>query len=168
MVNWHNYLTKEFRIEASFNRDATILSKYIYKYVEIWNTIVSDGWAGYNFLNSAESGFSHIAHLHQRGFFGVGLQSTSYIEAIWNVIKGKIKKIYIVIPSFHLMHFVREAEYRYKIRAKSEDDKIKDLFECYILILDVNDVEFPKSVFFCDSEENNSDEGEEIAEYSDE
>lgn len=66
------------------------------------------------------------------------------------------------------MHFVREAEYRYKIRAKSEDDKIKDLFECYKLMLDVNDENFPNSVFFCDSEENNSDEGEEIAEDSDE
>ena len=74
MDNWLiNNIIKEFRIEASFNRDATILSKFIYKYVEIGNTIVSDGWAGYNFLNSAESGFSHINHLHQGGIFGFGL-----------------------------------------------------------------------------------------------
>ena len=163
-----NNNTKEFRIEASFNRDATTLSKFIYKYVEIWNTIVSDGWAGYNFFNSTESGFNHITHLHQGGIFGFGLQSTSHIEAIWNVIKAKIKNIYHFIPSFHLMHFVREAEYRYIIRTKSEDDKIKDLFECYKLMLDVNDVQFPKTFFFSDSEENNADEGEEISEDSDE
>ena len=35
-------------------------------------------------------------------------------------------------------------------------------------MLDVNDVQFPKTVFFSDSEENNSDEGEEISEDFDE
>lgn len=122
---------------------------------------------GYNFLDSADSGFSHVINLHQEGIFGLGLQSTSHIEEIWNVIKGKIKNIYHVIPNFHLMHFIREADYWYKIRGKSEDDKIKDLFEFYRLIIDVNDIELPKSIFYCDSEETNSVEGEENAEGSD-
>ena len=64
-----NNNTKEFSIEASFNLDAMTLSKFIYKYVEIGNTIVSDGWPGYNFFNSTESGFNHIIHLHQGGIF---------------------------------------------------------------------------------------------------
>ena len=89
-----NNTSKKFRIEGSFNRDSGTLAKFFQKYAEIGNTIISYGRSGYTFLDSAESGYSHIEHKHHGGNFGYLLQSTSLIEAIWIIIKGKIKTIY--------------------------------------------------------------------------
>ena len=125
--------TKKFHIVGSYDRDSRTLSNIIKKYVEIGNTIISDGRSGYNFLDSAESGYSHIEHIHHEGNFGYLLQSTSLIEAIWSIIKGKIKTVYHVIPKFLLMRFMKEIEYRYKIRNLKDFDKIKDILECYQL-----------------------------------
>ena len=128
-----NNTSKKFRIEGSFNRDSGTLAKFIQKYIVIGNTIISYGRSGYNFLDSAESGYSHIEHIHHGGNFGYLLQSTSLIEAIWSIIKGKIKTVYHVIPKFLLMRFMKEIEYRYKIRNLKDFDKIKYILECYQL-----------------------------------
>lgn len=96
-----NNTSKEFSIKVSYNRDSGTLANYIQKYIEIENTIISNGCSGYNFLDSAQSGYSHITHIHHGGNFGYGMQSNSHIESIWNIIKGKIKTIYHVIPKFH-------------------------------------------------------------------
>ena len=61
---------------------------------------------GYGFLNSPNSGYSHITHIHLGGKFGFGVEPTFHIEAIWNIIKGSIKTIYHVIPSTHVMQFI--------------------------------------------------------------
>ena len=156
-----NNITKDFRIEGTLNRDSDTLKNFIVKYVDKGNTIISDGWADYGFLNSPNSGYSHITHIHLGGSFGFGVESTSHIEEIWNIIKGSIKTIYHFIPSTHVMHFVREAEYRYKIRDKTENEKIKDLIECYQLILNTSDSGVLKSEFLIDIEDNDYDDLEE-------
>ena len=111
-----NNQSKEFRIEGTFNRDASTIAKFIQNYIEKGNTIVFDMWAGFHFLDDANSGYTHISNNHHNGIFGIGLQSTSHIEAIWNIIKNKIKNIYYVIPNKHFLQFFREAEYCFKIR----------------------------------------------------
>ena len=115
-------------------------------------------WGGYHFLDAANSGYTHISHNHHNGIFGTGLHWTTHIEAIWNIIKSKIKNMYYVIPNKHFLQFVREAEYRFKIRDKSQVEKVKDFFECYELILNVSDVEFPKNGFISDSDNLNENE----------
>ena len=75
--------------------------------------------------------------------------------------------MYHVIPKDHVMHFVREAEYSYKIRNKTENEKIKDLIECYQLILNTSDSGILKSEFFSDSEDNYYDDLAEDFENSD-
>ena len=92
-----NY-TKEFIIEGTYSRDANTLEKFISKFVQQGNTITSDGWAGYQFLDAQNSGYTHIIQNHSVGSFGCGLESTSHIDAIWNVLKSKVKTIYHVIP----------------------------------------------------------------------
>ena len=162
-----NNITKDFSFEGTLTRDSDILKNFIIKYVGKGNTIISDGWADYGFLNSPNSGYSHITHIHLVGSFGFGVESTSHIEAIWNIIKGSIKTIYHFIPSTHVMHFVREAEYRYKIRDKTENEKIKDSIECYQLILNTSDSGVLKSEFLIDTEDNDYDDLEEDLENSD-
>ena len=65
-----------------------------------------------------------------------------------------------MIPHKNYIPFVREAEYRYKIRNKRGLDKIKDFFECYRLIDDVSGVNFPKSGFISASDDDNKEEFE--------
>ena len=84
-----NNSTKDFKIEPSYSRDSQILSNFINQYVKSGNTIISDGWKGYNFLNSESSGFHHITQVQKNSKFGKGIQSSSHIEAIWNIIKSK-------------------------------------------------------------------------------
>ena len=93
-----NNTTKKFRIIGSFKRDSSTISRFIKKFVRSGNKIVTDSLGGYNQVDSGESGYHHIKYNHGLGIFDSGLQSTSHIEAIWNIIKLKIKNTYYHIP----------------------------------------------------------------------
>jgi len=43
-------------------------------------------------------------------------------------------KTYNIIPDINTIKFVREAEFKYKIRKFSDEDKIREFFECYDLL----------------------------------
>lgn len=66
--------TKEFRIEASYKRDSETLKEFITLYVDKGNTIITDGWAGYSFLDEQELSYLRIQHIHRGGF------------RVWNII----------------------------------------------------------------------------------
>ena len=106
-----NKNSKNFRIVDTFNRDSNTISKFI-KQLSQKAILLMTPWAGYNWLNSTDSGYLHFKFNHGMGQFRAGLESTSHIEAVWNVIKSKIKNTYYVIPSKNLFKFVREAEYK--------------------------------------------------------
>ena len=55
-----NNQSKVFRIEAALNRSEETLKKFIFKFVPSGNTIISDGWAGYRFLDLGNSGYHHV------------------------------------------------------------------------------------------------------------
>ena len=77
-----NTSSKCFRLEATLDRSEQTLKKFIEIYVKGGNSIVSDGWRGYYFLNHEESNYEHITTNHLIGNFGTGLQSWSHIEAL--------------------------------------------------------------------------------------
>ena len=155
-----NNTTKNFRIIGSFNRDASTLSRFIKKFVRTGNQIVTDSWGGYNWIDSAESGYQHIKYNHGLGLFGSGLQSTSHMEAVWNIIKSKIKNTYYHIPGNKIFRYVRETEYKYNINNKNFDDKLLDFLEVYALINSVTDEEFKKKDFLNDSDLDSDNEEE--------
>lgn len=123
-----NNQTKEFRLETSAKRDAATMTLFIKNFVDKGNTIITDGWGAYQ--NLTNEGYQHDVHIHGGGDFGFGLHSTSIIESLWNAIKGKIKNTYRIIPSHNFVSYLREAEWKYKNREKSNDGKIKAFFEC--------------------------------------
>ena len=125
-----NNRTKNFRLETVFNRDSEILKKFVNKYIDKGNTIVSDGWAGYSFLNNNPA-YNHIVHIHGGGDFGFGITSTSYIEGLWSNIKSKIKMIYHIIPSFNFISFLRESEFRIKNNKKNYEVLLIEFFKCF-------------------------------------
>lgn len=55
--------TKEFRLNISLKRDQNALKSFITRYVEPGNTIIIDGWSGYNFLGNLDN-YSHDIHIH--------------------------------------------------------------------------------------------------------
>ena len=67
-------------------------------------------------------------------------------------MKSKIKASYYVIPSKHLLHFVREAEIKFKNRDKNNEGKIKEFFECWNLLNNLSDVNFYYNEFLSDTD----------------
>ena len=105
---------RDFRLEASYQRDGATLEKFNRMNIEEGNHIITDSWLGYNFMNRPNSGYIHISHNHSNGIFGLGAQSTSHIEGLWSILKNKIKSSYHVIPTKNIIHFIREAEFKFK------------------------------------------------------
>jgi len=107
-----NNSTKEFRLEASYNRDADSMEKFLTNNAKGGNTIISNRWGSYSFMDRPGPVYINLTHVHVHGNFGQGLNSTSHIEVIWAVLKSKIKQTYNMIPSHNIMAFVRKMEFK--------------------------------------------------------
>ena len=83
------------------------------------------------FLSANDSGYSRIRHVHGASDFGFGRESTSYIKSIWAQIQAKRKEVYHSIPHSNFMKFVRESEFKIKIRNKNYDEKILYFFDAF-------------------------------------
>ena len=59
-----NNKNKDFRIEASYNRNAETLKAFIETYADKNSYIITDGWAGYSFSENQNSGYTRITHMH--------------------------------------------------------------------------------------------------------
>jgi hypothetical protein len=90
---------KPAKLEYVFkSRNEEDMKTFIYNHIRENNTIITDGWSAYNFLD--DSNYIHEVHIHgPQGNFGFGLHSTSHIEGIWGTLKTKINKIYNCIPT---------------------------------------------------------------------
>lgn len=73
---------KDFILEGRYLRDQTTLEKFINKYIEKGNYVITEGWSGYSFIDRRESGYHHIQHLHGRGDFDYGFETISHIEGL--------------------------------------------------------------------------------------
>ena len=79
-------------------------------------------------------------HSHCAGDFGIGIYFTSYIEFLWQSLKDLIKKTYNMIPNIYFTKFLREAEWKYLNRNKTNSEKIKEFFEDYSYINNLADI----------------------------
>lgn len=69
--------------------------KLITDHIKPNNTIITDGWNSYNFLDCDGSNYVHKVHIHgPGGNFGLGVHFTSFTEGVWGTVKQYIKKIY--------------------------------------------------------------------------
>ena len=59
-----NNSTKDYRIEATFQRDVNTMKEFITKYTIRGNNIITDGFSAYNFLNYNNSGYRHFRHIN--------------------------------------------------------------------------------------------------------
>ncbi len=159
--------TKKFHIEGTLQRNIDTLIKFISKFVKFGNTIIADNWAGYDYLDREDSCYVPIKHNIGRGKFVYSHISTSHIESLWGILKLVIKATYTVIQSKNIMHFIKEAEYKYIIKEKSYDEKIKDFLECFTLLNNVTDTIIPHAEFLSNSnDDSDSDISEDYLLYS--
>ena len=105
-------------------------------------------------------GYTKEVHNHGAGDFGVGINSTSYIESLWNALKHEIKKTYNMIPNKSFTKFLRKAEQKYINKNKNFSDKIKEFFENYNFIKNLEDVSVYENPFLSDSDINGDNEDE--------
>lgn len=124
-----NLRTNDIRLEVVENRSSQTLKTIIEKHVMNGNTIVTDNWTGYNFLDNANSGYYHIKYNHSNGNLGY----SNRIEGVWGELKALFKKIYSSIRSKNLLYFMREMEFRRLIKNLNLDNKLKkfsEIIEC--------------------------------------
>ena len=118
-------MNKEVRLVLRSTRDEDTIKNFVQDYIENGNTIITDAWRSYNFLDNADSEIQHFVHNHGHGDFGYGQNSTSHIEQYWSQLKSVIRQMYNIVHESNINLYVREAEFRISIRNLSYDEKFK-------------------------------------------
>ena len=134
-------ITKDFRIDIAFKRNEEVLKTFIVFHIQKGNKLITDGWAGYSFIDE-QQGYTREVHIHGASDFGFGVNSTSHIESIWSQLKSVIKNIYYIIPHQNFLLYLREAEWRIKNKSKSLGEKIKEFFDCWSVVYDIPDSDY--------------------------
>ena len=126
-----NNKTNNIRLDVYKTRTEEDCKRFISNHIKENNTIITDGWPSYNFLNRDDSNYVHEVHRHgPNGNFGFGYHSTSIIEGAWGTLKSIIKRIYGYIPADNFILFLREAEFRFilsKVTPKEKESKLIEM-----------------------------------------
>ena len=147
--------TKDFRIVVSKTRDEEATKEFITRYIPTGNNIVTDGLSAYDWIDRANSGYTRFEHIHGRNDFGHGIESTSHVESIWGQLKNAIKSTYYIIPNLNFLYYLREEEWKLKVKNLSFQDKLNDFMEMYCLLKNIeNDI--PEEYYFCNNSELNT------------
>ena len=120
-------------------------------FIDSGNTVISDGWPGYNFISNY-NGLAHEIHDHGAGDFGSGMHTTSFIESLWHSLKAQIKNTYHIIPSKYFISFLREAEWKISNKNKSYESLIKEFFSCYDYVQNLSDIFLNENDFLIDGD----------------
>ena len=134
-------VTKDFRVDISFKRNEAVLKEFIMTHIERGNKLITDGWAGYSFIDDLP-GYTREVHIHGASDFGYGVNSTSHVESIWSQLKAIIKSIYYIIPHKNFLFYLREAEWRIKNKRRTLDEKIKEFFACWAAVYEMDESDF--------------------------
>lgn len=133
IIGAKNNTTNNIRLDIFKSRTEDDCKIFIFNHIKPNNTIITDGWPSYNFLNNNDSNYVHEVHAHgPNGNFGFGAHSTSIIEGAWGTIKSIIKRIYGYIPADNFILFLREVEFRFilsKLSPQEKEEKIIEMFK---------------------------------------
>ena len=83
-----NTQSKDFRLEATIDRSEVTLKKYIMKYIEEGNSIITDSWAVYNFMNNSPL-YNHITHIHGKWILDLELKVHPILKVYGLSLKPK-------------------------------------------------------------------------------
>ena len=120
VIGAKNNKTGNIRLDIFKTRNQKELKIFINNHINKNSNIITDGWSGYDFLDTDDTEYDHEVHVHgYGGNFGFGQHSTSYIEGIWGTVKSYITRIYNKIPDLNFILFLREADLSYRLRDKA-------------------------------------------------
>ncbi len=109
------------------DRTTETIKKNIKHYIKIGNTIVTNGWHAYDWLDNNNSGYHRIQHLLGHHDFGYGSESTSHIESVWIDLKRLLNKFYNAVKPDNFIYFLKENERLKKLSNFSNAQKINNL-----------------------------------------
>ena len=136
-------LSNKFRLDIINTRNSDNLKIFVENHIEPGTKIVTDGLAGYTFLDDSENSvYEHEIHNHGAGDFGFGISSTSHIENLWANIKNQIKSIYNKIPNKNFIYFLWEAEFRLILSKKKNEDKLNYFKNCVKIVFQLHEFDF--------------------------
>ena len=137
-----NNQTCNIRLDVFKSRNEYDIKIFINNHIRENNTIITDGWSAYQFLD--HSNYVHEVHIHgPNGNFGFCFLSTSHIEGLWGTLKSIINKIYNCVPCDNFILFLREAEFRYKLnRLANYEDKEKKIIDVLEYLYNTVNYEF--------------------------
>ena len=136
LIGLINTRNKNFRIEAVKSRDSHILEKIIRHHVGTGNNVVTDRWGAYNWMNSHNSGYNRIIHIHGHHDFGYGSESTFHVESIWGVLKQKLHSFYVAVKSDNFILFAKEMGLEKKFPKETIMILLKN-YNLFLIILQV-------------------------------
>ena len=142
IIGAKNNITNNIRIDVFNTRIEEDVKLFIYNHIKPQNTIITDGWLFYNFLNNNECPYLHEVHVHgPNGNFGYGSHSTRIIEGAWGILQNYIKRIYGAIPGKNFILYLREAEFRFMLSKYSNSEKENKIIEIFKYMYNSSDYE---------------------------
>jgi transposase-like protein len=112
--------SRQVRARVVPNVSRETLQNEILEHVEKWSKLYTDGWQGYDDLDS----YVHKTVNHIQEYVR-GEVHTQGIENFWSLLKRTLRGTYVCVEPFHLDRYVTEQVFRFNNRA-TKDNPIND------------------------------------------
>jgi transposase-like protein len=112
--------SRQVRAKVVPNVSRETLQNEILEHVEKWSKLYTDGWQGYDNLDS----YVHKTVNHIQEYVR-GEVHTQGIENFWSLLKRTLRGTYVAVEPFHLDRYVTEQVFRFNNRA-TKDNPLND------------------------------------------
>jgi transposase-like protein len=112
--------SRQVRAKVVPNVSRETLQNEILEHVEKWSKVYTDGWQGYDNLDT----YVHKTVNHIQEYVR-GEVHTQGIENFWSLLRRTLRGTYVAVEPFHLDRYVTEQVFRFNNRA-TKDNPIND------------------------------------------
>jgi transposase-like protein len=112
--------TREVRAMVIPNVKRTTLQEKILEHVGFGSTVYTDGWPGYDRMDTMRYVHETVNHATE---YVRGEVSTQAIENFWSCLKRTLTGTYVAVEAFHLDLYLNEQMYRFNNRTDMNDGK---------------------------------------------
>ena len=112
--------SRQVRAKVVPNVSRETLQNEILEHVEKWSKVYTDGWQGYDNLDT----YVHKTVNHIQEYVR-GEVHTQGIENFWSLLRRTLRRTYVAVDPFHLDRYVTEQVFRYNNRA-TKDNPLND------------------------------------------
>lgn len=106
----------ELRAYATENVNSTTLTGFVYDHVDRDAKVMTDEFAGYNFVKYHNE---HRTVAHGKKQYVRGNVHTNTIEGFWSQFKRSVRGTYVHVSKTHMQSYINEFSFRYSLRASA-------------------------------------------------